>query len=431
MIKNKLFSWSLILVCLGLMPAGIGYTQSLTEKATLPAGTVLRLSLSARTPIGHIGQPVEATVVEPVYIFDRQVIPAKTRVMGSVTALNPVPFRERFLAMTGGDFTPIRDPEIEFDRLLTPEGETIKISTAASNRNTRIVEIRDRRTKGPSLFSNAKNMARDMAKERLGFGDGPSRMDLARNELWSFLPYHPQALDRGSLLDAELTEPLELELPENEPVDRSHLGEPMPPDTLLHARLLTEMNSQESKKGMLIEAVLTQPVFGMNHELLFPEGTRLLGEVLKAKPAGWFGHSGELRFIFRSLLLPTGVEKRIQAQVEALETSKYANITLDAEGGTRARMNNRFLSPIINAALASVATSNPGKRRLKRAVVSDGFKLVGRIAGYAGTQEISTAFSYYGMARSIYLNFVQRGPDAGFPVNTRLEIRVTPRSTEP
>jgi len=407
---------------LALIGTGPSFAQEI-EQVTVSEGTVLRLALAARTPIGKIGQPVEARVVEPVYAYDKLVIPVETKVYGTVTALNPISRGERILAMTGGDFTPIRDPEIQFDRLEMPDGSIIQINTTATHRNTRIVELHDRKSKGESLFKSAKDMARD----KLGFKPGgPSKLDLIRNELFSYLPYHPQHLNRGSLLDAVLDEPLNLSIPASEPTDISHIGEPIPNDTLVHARLVTELGSNISTEEEPIEAVLTEPVWGPEHELLYPEGTKILGKVIKAKQAGWFGRSGQLRFVFQSIQLPAGTEEDIQGQIEALETQKKQNITLDAEGGTRAHFNNRFLAPILNYALADFA-SKPGKSRIKRAVVSNGFKLAGRISGFLGTQNVSTALSYYGMGRSVYTNIISKGPEATFPANSRLEIRISQR----
>jgi hypothetical protein len=388
---------------------------------TLPKGTVLRLALSARTSIGHIGQPVEATIVEPVYSYDRLVIPAHTKVTGKISELVPSPSGEKIIAMTGGDFTPLHDPVIQFDRILLQNVE-MQINTEAVKRNTQIVNVRDTRTKGPSIIAEMKSKLR----ETIGSADGPSKMDRLKNYIYSNLPYHPQVLDRGSLFDAILTEPLQLSLPQAEPADLSHLGQAIPPDTLAHARLATDLDSHESLERMPVKAVLTEPIYGSNHELLYPEGTELLGKVIQVHKAGWFARSGELRFGFYSIRLPEGDEQQILSQIGALEAQKNAHVTIDAEGGTKAHMGGRFLAPVYSMALAGAATGH-GNSRIKRAIISNGFSILGRVTGMAGPASLSTGLSYYGNARSVYLHMIRKGPEAKFPENTRLELILTSR----
>lgn len=426
-INSSLFpSLLLVFVLCAAFPCPTSWAQSLLDRATLPEGTVLRLALSERTSINHTGQDVRARVVEPVYAYDRLIIPLNAEVYGTIVALKPIPKGERILAMTGGDFTPFHDPEIQFDQLVMPDGRVIDIDTAASNRNTKVVELRDRRSKGKPMLASGKEMARD----KLGLSkEGPGKLDLIKNELLSYLPYHPQSLDKGSLLDAVLEAPLTIDVPAVDPPDVSHVGETLPPDTLLHARLMTEMSSAASENGEEIRAVLTEPVWGDENELLYPEGTILTGSVIKSKRSGWFGRSGELRFVFRSLQIPSGPETAIKGNIEALEAQKNVGITLDAEGGTRAHMNNRFIMPLLNFGLAKIG-SKQSDSRIKRAVVSNGFNLVGRIAGIVGPQNLVVGLSHYGLARSLYMSFIRKGPEARFPTNTRLEIRVSPRQAQ-
>jgi uncharacterized protein Veg len=399
------------------------YAQATTEQVSVPKGTVLRVALSARISIAHIGHPVEATVVEPVYFYERMVIPVHTKVLGRITALNPVPRGERIIAITSGDFTPLHDPVLQFDRLVLQESE-IQINTEVVKRNTQIVTVRDAQLKDPSLFDEMKSGFR----ERLGRTEsGPSRMDRFKNLLYSFLPYHPQVLDRGSLFDVVLQEPFEISVSAEEPVDTSHLGEPMPSGTLAHARLITALDSSETKEGTPVEAVLTEPIYGPSRELLYPEGTELLGSVVRVHSARWFSKGGDLRFAFHSLRLPAGEEQRITVQIGALEAQRGSNVTIDAEGGTKAHMSSRLLAPIYSSAFVGIGATS-GKSRVKRAIASRGMGLIGRIAGTVGPTGVSTGLSFYGAARSSYLHLLRKGPEAKFPTNTRLEIFLGPQS---
>ena len=60
-------------------------------------------------------------------------------------------------------------------------------------------------------------------------------------------------------------------------------GDAMPaPDSVLTARLATALDSSKTPRGSPLEAVLTEPVFSTDHELILPEGTTISGEVTLA-----------------------------------------------------------------------------------------------------------------------------------------------------
>ena len=48
------------------------------------AGRPLRVALDERVRVKRVGQPVTATVVEPVYAYDRIVVPAGAKVLGRI-----------------------------------------------------------------------------------------------------------------------------------------------------------------------------------------------------------------------------------------------------------------------------------------------------------------------------------------------------------
>jgi hypothetical protein len=50
----------------------------------MKAGRPLRVALDERVKVKRPGQPVVGTVVEPVYVYDRIVVPAGTKVHGHV-----------------------------------------------------------------------------------------------------------------------------------------------------------------------------------------------------------------------------------------------------------------------------------------------------------------------------------------------------------
>src|SRR5262249_18014253 len=60
---------------------------------TVPEGTPLRIALDQRTRVLHVGEPVHGQLVEPVYAFDQQVIPAGSVVTGRITGIDSVPVK--------------------------------------------------------------------------------------------------------------------------------------------------------------------------------------------------------------------------------------------------------------------------------------------------------------------------------------------------
>src|SRR5260221_11712424 len=74
------------LVALSLLAAGNVSAQSTGSLIHLivPAGTPLRLALDEEITIRKAGQQVTATLLEPVYAFDRIVVPAGAQAVGHI-----------------------------------------------------------------------------------------------------------------------------------------------------------------------------------------------------------------------------------------------------------------------------------------------------------------------------------------------------------
>src|SRR5258708_17903787 len=78
---------------------------------TVPSGAPLRVYLTSKVR-KKVDAPVRAKMIEPVFAFDREVIPAGADVVGRVVRVHPVPRRQRAQAMVNGDFTPLHRAEI-------------------------------------------------------------------------------------------------------------------------------------------------------------------------------------------------------------------------------------------------------------------------------------------------------------------------------
>src|ERR1700730_19135418 len=109
-----------------LLSVGLTLAQDPSRNVPLavPAGTPLRLYLTKRIP-RRLNAPVQAKMLTPLYAFDREVIPAGTEVLGTVTRLRAVPTGERAKAIMSGDFTPLHLEEGGLTKRGLPDGRAI------------------------------------------------------------------------------------------------------------------------------------------------------------------------------------------------------------------------------------------------------------------------------------------------------------------
>src|SRR5262249_18516056 len=124
----------------------------------------------------------------------------------------------------------------------------------------------------------------------------PGRLDRLKQAAVDHAPYRRQTLVKNTAYDAELQTPLAF----GDAIETAwaRAGSTPAPDSILHARLTTTIDSGQSPSGAPLAAVLTQPVFSADGRLIYPEGTRLTGEVTFSQPARRFHRNGRLRFLF-------------------------------------------------------------------------------------------------------------------------------------
>src|ERR1035438_1293662 len=114
--------------------AALATAQTAAEQETpkislsVPSGAPLRLYLTRRVS-KRTGAPVEARLLEPVFAFDREVIPAGTVAKGQVSRVQPVGKWQRVRAILSGDFTPLHTAQVQFRTLILPDGHTVTTQT--------------------------------------------------------------------------------------------------------------------------------------------------------------------------------------------------------------------------------------------------------------------------------------------------------------
>src|SRR5215471_18723857 len=99
---------------------------------TVPKGTPLQIALDQEIQVKKVGQTVHGRIVQPVYAFDRVVIPIGTVASGRITRIENVSGRKRTLAALDADFTPSRKVELIFDQLKLADGRNLLIATTVT-----------------------------------------------------------------------------------------------------------------------------------------------------------------------------------------------------------------------------------------------------------------------------------------------------------
>ncbi len=401
------------------------------QPSTVAAGVPLHVTLT-HTAKMRVGTPVTGVLTEPVWAYDKLVFPRGAMVHGQVTSLESLHGEDRTKALLNGDLTPEHTPVIDFSTIQL--GDTaVPLDTEARVRQTETVHFVPK--PHTPLWKRPVGLVQDKIKSVHDTVLGPSKKDRAERLLFNQLPYHPQRIWQGTEMIADLRQPATVELAAK-PV-RPHvqnaslvtsLEKTMPRDMVVHARLTTALDSDVSHHGDAARAIVTEPVFGPNHELLLPEGAELEGTVLQAKSSRSFGRNGALHFAFRGVRRQGEELRHVNGMVTGAEGSTEANLTVDGEGNVKAQPDkNRFLAPVALLMLTAVGGDEDGGAG-KQVVAANGFGLVARVVTLAAsTPAVASGFGMYAGAKSVYFRFLTRGHSVMFPQDTELEVQLSER----
>jgi hypothetical protein len=450
-IRRALCVWHVMSLTIAIPGFVLAQQSEPAVTLTLNAGRPLDVVLDQRVTIKAVGQAVNGVLVEPLYAYDRVVVPAGTKVLGHVAALEGVSKVARTRAYLSGDLTPMRKVVLEFDTLVYDDGRTVTMKTAVKGETPNL-----RRASAPPAetdavdsgavgrakreatnyvkqsVSDAKQKGRDILAEITQ----PGRTERAKQAVIERLPYHPQAISARTGYHLELLASLDF--------GRATGTEPASADTrpapssLLRARLATTLDSSTTPRGTPIHAVVSEPVFSADHHLILPEGTVLDGEVTLATPARRFHRNGQLRFLFERVQLPSGDPSPLLASLQSAQTSGDDNLVLDDEGGAKIENSKtRFIAPAL-ALLALRGTldqhehldpdgdghvihsSNPG------AVSAGGFFGLGLLGIPLShlAPPVGVGLSLFGAAKTVYSNILAKGREVQFPADTALQLQL-------
>jgi hypothetical protein len=406
---------------------------------TLPSGTPLQIALDHEVRIQKVGQALHGRSVQPVYAFDRLVIPVGAEVTGKISAIHGLSGKQRTYAILNVDLTPAHRIAVEFDDLVLADGRHVQLHTAVTPGSGQVIRLASAGEHGKkntvkTAASQKMEEARQEWHNAMKQVKEPGKMHRVLRYGLAQLPVHPHYIDAGTLYLAELQEPLDFGSEPLTPRAASTIGTAPPPGSLVHALLVTPLDSATTRKGAEVEALVSQPLLD-GGRLILPQGSRLRGSVLQVRPARRLHRNGQLRILFRELILPEGTVQKVDTSLEGVQSGAEEHAQLDTEGGARATSpKSRFLSTGLSVGLA--LTGQGGKRDVGEAgPVAGGataFKLPGIILGvFVRYHSLAIVMSAYGGSRSIYTNFLGRGHNIVFPKNTVMEIGFGNRTAVP
>lgn len=288
-----------------------------TLSLTVPKGSSLQVVLDKEVRIRKVGQMLQGRIVEPVYAFDKLVIPVNSQISGEITKIESISALKRTTSALDADFTPARKIEVEFTDLVLPNGKHVPIVTSVTPGSGQVIQFvsaTDDKRKGlkdeaGDKAKEAKQQAKQEWDAALKQVQAPGKVHRIERYAIAQLPVHPQYIDAGTAYFAELQQPLDFGAERLTQDLASSIGTTPPDGAIVHARLMTPLSSATAHKGDEVAAVISQPLFE-GTKLILPQSSFLKGSVVQAKSARRLSRNGQLRFAFHDLVLPDGVEEK-------------------------------------------------------------------------------------------------------------------------
>ncbi|HZW96657.1 MAG TPA: hypothetical protein VFF64_27180 [Candidatus Eremiobacteraceae bacterium] len=409
------------------------------------------MALDSEVRVRNVGQSIHGKTVEPVYAFDKLLIPAGTLVNGKVSTIDAVLGKTRLLDATDGNFSPARQVHVEFDELVMADGRHVALQTVASpapDGVLRFVSANEKAEKQNKVEDAAsKKMGATRQEIRRQWNDlqkqihEPGKMHKLKRIALAQLPVHSQYIDAGTTFNADLLQPLDFGTEALKPETLTNIGAPPPNGSVVRARLVTPLNSSTAKYGDPVEALITAPLVMSDH-LILPEGSVIKGSVVQAQPARRLGRNGQLRILFHQVAPPNGLEQKVETNLEGVAVAKDEHLKLDAEGGAQVTTpRTRYLTTGIQVMLAATQAApdrdagqgnlSVGEAGSSAANGASGFRFVGMIVGLvAHSRVVSAGFGSYGAAMSIYYHFLARGRDVVYPKDMAMVIGLGTRDSK-
>ncbi len=433
-------------------PAFSPEALSVTVPMSVLPGTPIKVALDSEVRVRAVGQPIYGKTTEPIYAFDKLLIPIGTPVNGKISAIDAVSTKVRTLDAMDGNFSPLRGVHVQFDEIVMPDGHRLPMHTVASPAPSGVLSFVPANGKptgsnkvqaaaSKKVSATRQEIRRQWAELQKQIHE-PGKMHRLKRLAVAQLPVHPQYIEVGTSFNADLQQPLDFGNEFVTPETLTNIGAPPPTGSVVHARLITPLNSSSSKKGESVEALITEPLVASDH-LILPEGSIIRGSVMQVQPARRLARNGHLRILFREVAPPNGIEQKVVTSLEGVAVAKGEHLKLDAEGGAQVTTpRTRYLTTGIQVMLAAASAAPDEDRGLhgggggslggSAANGASGFRFVGMIVGaLAHSRVVATGFGVYGAASSVYYHFLARGRDVVYPKDMAMVIGLGERESKP
>ncbi len=397
----------------------------------LAVGTTMQVEVTQHYPM-KAGETIQAHLLHPIYAGGKLVVPQNTPVKGRVIALKPDE-KARWHSRVWGDFTPFHTAEIRFDELMLPSGP-IPFTTKQMVTGAPVLRLAAGPATKQSRISRAWTQAKARVHDQIAFFTAPGRGDRLKQMLYSQLPYHPERIPEHTAWSFELAQPLTLPVPPADlaqPLDPPLSAPGKPEIWSVHALLMNGVSSATAKPGDPVRAVVVEPVYDKNQQLVVPEDSILVGKVTLAKAARSLDRNGKLRFTFQQIRFPAGMttttpNRAVEGNLAGATGASAQSLSLDAEGTISPRNQSSVLAPILLSMMAGRALDQDNMM-LHTGVASNGFGFIGRFVGMAsGSYNVAAGIGFYAAGVSVCQNFLHRGADVIFPKDTRVDIETAP-----
>ena len=158
--------------------------------------------------VREVGQAIHGKTTEPVYAFDKLLIPAGTVVSGKISAIDGVPAKIWVMDATDGNFSPARHVHVQFNELVMSDGRHVALQTVASPAPDGVLRFVSANEK-----VEPKNKVQDAASKKMSatrraiqqqWSDlqkqihEPGKMHKMKRMALAQLPVHPQYIEAGT-----------------------------------------------------------------------------------------------------------------------------------------------------------------------------------------------------------------------------------------
>ncbi len=381
----------------------------------------------------RVGQPIRADLLYPVYADNKLVLPAKTIVTGTVTALRSDHSR-RVSARLRADFTPFYTPVVSFHQIQLPSGKTVSITTSTATDGAPIYRLVAPPPRKGGFIRRQFDTGLQILRDQISFFTADGKKDRLVKLLYSQLPWHPQSIERNTAWTVETALPITIpQQPALHDTWHEASGGQDSSTWMVQAYLNEKLSSATSKQGEIIRATVAEPIYNPDHTIAVPQGSSLVGTITQARPSRRFGRAGVLHFNFRQLVLPAGTTRNVETTLTAADSASNQNLAMNSEGVVKPKPQDKIAIPLLLAALTMSPLHEDADDRgevlaRKNATASNSIGIIGFVVGIAsGSGNVAAGFGAYGTALALYNRWIKRGTDVTFARDTRIVLQTTPR----